>query len=568
MKLTYALLFILSTLARKSVGDEDAPLVQTQQGLIRGVKDVSVKGKEFYSYLGIPFAEPPVGELRFKDPVSKTPWKGVLNTTKTPDYCYQLFLYDIANENPLESKPFGKEDCLYLNIYTSKPNRVDASLPVMVFIHGGAFVGGGSSYYGGKALLDEEVVLVIIQYRVGVFGFLSTEDAVVPGNMGLKDQQLALKWVKENIRAFGGDPESVTLLGNSAGGASVQFHMFSPGSKGLFHKAILQSGTSLCPWVMGKNHRKFALETGKSFGCSIEDGKEKFLKCLQKIDAEKLVEKASTTSEWGLNPLYDLPNVDGDFLPDSPEVLIREKKYHKVNVMAGKTKDEGAFLTIMLHRNPKMVDVLKKNFPKYGPLSIYLDGYPDSVEMANRVFTYYLKGKKLESVTSDDENLLQLFSDNFFGFCHDTVIHELAKDDDISLYLYQMDHFVQYSLFDRFPGFDRKNIVGHTDDLVYLFTDGKLFKEPPNREDSEFQKHIVSFWTNFAKTGNPTPHGSLINWKKVDLDKGLEQLILIPDPEMRKYDFEEERKLWRSLKTDSNVLLGIYEEESYLKTEL
>ncbi|KAB7500352.1 Venom carboxylesterase-6, partial [Armadillidium nasatum] len=176
------------------------------------------------------------------------------------------------------------------------PNQREKSLPVMVFIHGGGFVSLGAYNFAPYVLMNRCIVLVVIQYRLGIFGFLSTEDSVMPGNMGLKDQQLALKWIKENIESFGGDSDRITIFGHSAGGASAHYHILSPGSNGLFNRAILQSGTAFCPWASNINHRKFAIEAGLEFGCCIDDGTEKYLECMQNVNARYLILAAEKTN--------------------------------------------------------------------------------------------------------------------------------------------------------------------------------------------------------------------------------------------------------------------------------
>ncbi|EFX78588.1 hypothetical protein DAPPUDRAFT_53255 [Daphnia pulex] len=229
------------------------PLVNIPKlGLLLGSQTKSSTGKGIYAFRGIPYAQPPVGELRFKDPIPVKPWAGVLNAIHEGSPCVQL--------DSILFKMIGNEDCLVLNVYT--PAIVTStdvvSLPVMVWIHGGGFtVGNGNSgsvsdLYGPGYILNRDVVLVTLNYRLGAFGFLSTEDTEAPGNNGLLDQSLALRWVSDNIRYFGGNPDSVTIFGQSAGGASVEFQMLSPHSKGLFHKAIAQSGSTRCPWALQK----------------------------------------------------------------------------------------------------------------------------------------------------------------------------------------------------------------------------------------------------------------------------------------------------------------------------
>ncbi|RXG53158.1 Venom carboxylesterase-6 [Armadillidium vulgare] len=414
--------------------------------------------------------------------------------------------------------------------------------------------------------------------------------------MGLKDQQLALKWVKENIKHFGGNPESITLFGESAGAASVHYQMLSPGSKDLFHRVIMQSGNVLPRWASSKYNKKLAIDAGNALGCPFKEKREVFLKCMQEIDAHKLLDLSFNSTEWGLNPLYILPRNDGEFLPLPPVLMLKNKQYNKVDVVTGVTKDEGSFILSWFTKNPSLMTKLQDDFEKYGPLSLYLNGYSDSTEMAERVYKYYLK-ENFNSISEEDENLIELYNDLFFGFGFDTLITILAEDPDISLYLYRVDHVGEFTLTDIVPGFQRKNWVSHADELFYMFYGGQLFNENLKDDDLKFRSIINSLWRNFAKKGNPTPKGSIIKWDKVEGRDDLKQLILTTSPKMDRYDFKEarilfilifilnpyiyyhlikgkifqtKRKFWRSLRTQENILMEIYEnpEDIAAKTEL
>ncbi|XP_042874959.1 cocaine esterase-like [Penaeus japonicus] len=214
-------------------GREGAPVVGVAGGRVAGVTETSTKGREFHAYYGLPFARPPVGDLRLKDPVKAGSWEGVRDGTKMPLPCLQV-PYDTSVMGIVlaPEELLGDEDCLYLNVFTPKRTDPAEGLPVMVWIHGGGYFAGGAYEYLPHALMNHDIVLVILQYRLGIMGFLSTEDEVIPGNFGLKDQTLALHWVQENIHHFGGDAARVTIFGESAGGASVNMHMLSPKSKG------------------------------------------------------------------------------------------------------------------------------------------------------------------------------------------------------------------------------------------------------------------------------------------------------------------------------------------------
>ncbi len=296
------------------------------------------------AFLGIPYAEPPVGELRWKRPVPRAPWAEPLDATKLGKPCTQL--------SPLGSgfDPKTSEDCLTLNVWT--PSVLPASgapLPVMVWIHGGGFVLGSSAeaQYDGRRLASEAgAVVVSLNYRLGPMGFLALPELAAEdadggstGNYGLEDQRLALAWVKENAAAFGGDPSNVTIFGESAGGMSVCDHLVSPGSAGLFHRAIIQSGpcTTVTPLDAASAQ---GAELAAAVGCAD-------LACLRQASAEVLWEALPSGdflfgggASWG-------PVLDGAVLPDHPGAALAKGDFAKVPVMVGSNADEATlFFTL------------------------------------------------------------------------------------------------------------------------------------------------------------------------------------------------------------------------------
>ncbi|KAL7646006.1 UNVERIFIED_CONTAM: hypothetical protein RMT77_002907 [Armadillidium vulgare] len=546
----------LSTSQREAtVEGNEVPIVRVKQGLIQGIAEKSLNGSKFFSYMGIPYAQPPEGNLRFKDPVPLTSWDGILNGTKMPASCLQILFFSTFNyEDGKDTSISGKEDCLHLNVFTPAQNEPERKLPVMVFIHGGAFVGGKAGDYHPNVLMNKEIVLVIIQYRLGIYGFLSTEDSVMRGNMGLKDQQLALKWVKENIESFGGDSGNITIFGESAGGASVHYHILSPGSNGLFNRAIIQSGTSLCPWASNMNHKKFAIETGREFNCSIDHGTEKYLECMQTVHPYYLTIAGAKTNNLGFGPLYVLPRVDGVFISEPPELLMRKRKYNKVDIIAGITKDEGGYEFLFDYIIPKRREIINKNFEKFGPISLMFENEENSSELTKKVYQLYLQR---ENFTTTDEDWLQIseiYSDRMFRVCHDTVANFFANDSDVKLYTYQLDHLGNFSLTSNIPGFNNRNLTMHGDDLIYLFYGGNFFKKKLEKEDDlKVREIFLNLWTNFAKTGNPTPSGSDFIWNEATTES-FQYLSLTTSPAMKPDDFQK-REFWSSLNTTQNKLL-------------
>lgn len=210
------------------------PTIQTQDGQVQGQEETVDVFRRHFSYKGIPYAAPPVGNLRFRAPVRPAPWSGVRQAFNHGAICPQLGLTGDAVS--------GNENCLFLNVYT--PTSMSGVLPVMVYIHGGGFGAGSgnSDQLGPEIILTEDVIYVSVNYRLSVLGFINTGDAESPGNNGLKDIILALRWVQSNIGFFGGNPNDVTILGTSAGGAAVHALVLSPAASGLFHKAQSHSG--------------------------------------------------------------------------------------------------------------------------------------------------------------------------------------------------------------------------------------------------------------------------------------------------------------------------------------
>ena len=264
---------------------QSPPRVDTNLGNITGVqKNKTVFGQEMSLdlFLGIPYAESPVGDLRFQRPVPKqllTSDGSPFPATKHGNICFQRNVYPMANLT-------RSEDCLFLNIYA--PSARTDPLPVMLYIHGGAFYTGASDQYVSDTLaLYGDVIVVTINYRLSAWGFLSTSDEHAPGNLGLWDQHIAIKWVHDNIGAFGGDPDKVTIFGNSAGAYSVMYHSLYNGSDGLFRRAIAMSGNLYTPRT--NNPKEEAQRLGRTVGCNQTDS-EKLVQCLQSLPAARLDE--------------------------------------------------------------------------------------------------------------------------------------------------------------------------------------------------------------------------------------------------------------------------------------
>ncbi|XP_049958879.1 pyrethroid hydrolase Ces2e-like isoform X7 [Schistocerca serialis cubense] len=313
-------------------------LVTVQQGSLQGSTATSVYNTSYTAFLGVPYAEPPVGELRFQDPQPAGSWEGVRNATSYGSDCVQ-------------SSGDGSEDCLYLNVFVPGVPEEGAGLPVLFWVHGGGFVVGSGSdqEHGPDFLVSYGVILVTINYRLGPLGFLSTGDEVVPGNAGVKDQHLALTWVKQNIASFGGDPDLVTLQGQSAGGMAVSLHLVSPLSSGLFSRLIIQSGNFIGSSAPLEAARRNAFRLGAALGFETDDSQQ-LVDFLRSVNATDLLVDSSLilTDEEKLLYSYALwsPHIeaehDGAFISEPPIQPLIDGRFLRVPIMTGVTSGENS----------------------------------------------------------------------------------------------------------------------------------------------------------------------------------------------------------------------------------
>ncbi|KAL1763637.1 acylcarnitine hydrolase-like [Sigmodon hispidus] len=339
---------------------EANPIRNTHTGQVQGsfiqVNDTKAGVQRF---LGIPFAKPPVGQLRFAPPEAPEPWSGVRDGTSYPAICLQNV--DMMNLEGLKKLKKNmppmpmSEDCLHLNIYTPGYAHEGYNLPVMVWIHGGGLVIGAASIYDGSILAaTEDVVVVTIQYRLGVLGFFSSGDQHARGNWGYLDQVAALQWVQKNIAYFGGNPDQVTIFGESAGGTSVSSLVVSPMSQGLFHRAIMESGVAVLPGLISSSSELVYQTVASLSGCEAVDS-EALVHCLRgKSEAEIL----------NINKVFQMipAVVDGTFFPRHPQELLASVDFHPVPSIIGVNNDEYGWIIPMVIGNDQTIkEITREN---------------------------------------------------------------------------------------------------------------------------------------------------------------------------------------------------------------
>ncbi|KAG5891746.1 hypothetical protein JTB14_012481 [Gonioctena quinquepunctata] len=504
----------------------DDIVVTVEEGKIRGKVQEDYNGGKFYSFSGIPYAKAPVAELRFKAPLPAEPWTGIKDGTKEGPEC--------PSTDMIFKFYLGKEDnCLNLNVYTKElSTEKEKGNPVMVFIHGGAFTKGSnkSVFHGPHYLMTEDIVLVVINYRLGVLGFLSLDDPSleVPGNAGMKDQVMALKWVQKNIHNFGGDPSNVTIFGNSAGAASVHYLTLSPLSKGLFHKAIMQSGSAIVPWARGKRN---ALDIAKQMG--YDDTSEKaILHKLREANAKSITAAQFKDDHFDAceirpyGPVIEYPH-EGAFLTEDPEEIMKSGRSHQIPIIMGYTSLEG-LLYGFFQKVTGRYDW--RGVERDVPYDLNIP--PDShlkEEVVQKLKKFYFDGA--EPTEENKEKKFLLFGDISFVYGLHKTARLLLRHGSAPVYMYRMSlesplnitkklclvkyfkTFIFITFLHKLTGLFRSvsdklsatSVRGaaHGDEVIHLFSNGLTPTVTRGSEEEKSIKKFVKPWTSFAKYGVP-----------------------------------------------------------------
>ncbi|XP_014236840.1 esterase B1-like [Trichogramma pretiosum] len=469
-------------------------IIRTKSGPVQGeILETIRKSREYASFKGIPFAESPEGELRFKPPVEKNRWTDVLLATREGDACMQ---YDGFNLSMI-----GSEDCLYLNVYTPHTNfksinRSDLKA-VMVWIYGGAFFWGYSNaeLYGPDYLIEKDVVVVTFNYRLGPFGFLNVNHENATGNQGLKDQNMALKWVNKNIGLFGGDPKKVTLFGHSAGAMSVDYHTVSEMSRGLFHRSISMSSFTLAIMALASNveaeAQGFAL--GLKMGI-VTKSKDELLRQLLAKPADDLLKAARIFSISSIfRPTIERTEPFGNgerFLKNCVLKYYESGDYEKMPHMLGYTSNEFIAmprLVIFIILNHQLQRYFNISITPETPFFEAIQYMNDILKLPGALFTRFFK------ITLD-----------YLILGIDSKQRLMSKNNDHPIYYYRSAYSA--GLFRRAGEIFNDYDVGHAEDLPFLFHMPTFtnFSLSDTNVTSMIDVY-TSLWSDFAKHGNPTP---------------------------------------------------------------
>ncbi|XP_054436596.1 neuroligin-1 isoform X1 [Pteronotus mesoamericanus] len=535
--------------------DDADPLVTTNFGKIRGIKkelNNEILGPVI-QFLGVPYAAPPTGEHRFQPPEPPSPWSDVRNATQFAPVCPQniidgrlpevmLPVWFTNNLDVVSSYVQDQsEDCLYLNIYvpTEDVKRISKECarkpgkkicrkggpltkkqtddlgdndgaededirdsggpkPVMVYIHGGSYMEGTGNLYDGSVLASYgNVIVITVNYRLGVLGFLSTGDQAAKGNYGLLDLIQALRWTSENIGFFGGDPLRITVFGSGAGGSCVNLLTLSHYSEGLFQRAIAQSGTALSSWAVSFQPAKYARMLATKVGCNVSDTVE-LVECLQKKPYKELVDQDIQPARYHI---AFGPVIDGDVIPDDPQILMEQGEFLNYDIMLGVNQGEGLKFVENIVDSDDGISASDFDFA----VSNFVDnlyGYPEGKDVLRETIKFmYTDWADRHNPETRRKTLLALFTD------HQWVAPAVATADLHSnfgspTYFYAFYHHCQT---DQVPAWAD---AAHGDEVPYvlgipMIGPTELFPCNFSKNDVMLSAVVMTYWTNFAKTGDP-----------------------------------------------------------------
>jgi carboxylesterase type B len=511
MDLRVNLILIILT-ASGYCDDGKSAVIETPSGPVRGYQHFVKDDLSVYRFIKIPFAAPPIGNLRFRKPEPIGKWTEVqgISESRGPACMQQDIGLDLAN------RPEYSEDCLQLNVYVPDEVSRDRSLSVMVWIHGGGFViGSGGETDAQRLAAHGDVIVVAINYRLGLFGFLNLHDPIAKGNYGLWDQLMAVRWVHDNIAAFGGNPDSVTIFGESAGGMSVHFQTLIPANKGMFQRAISMSGAVNRQVITNDDDiEKVNQRVSEKTGCEMQN-KAEFLACLQKLSANDILEALNIydfmktdnyTVEMLLGPSKDDELIKSMLYKTMHDANSAEAKFFRsLDYVSGTTSAEGSLLyfTLLPPFQEAFNFSVEEKIPRHVLCDVIIPGlvnelYGNKPEMSKKLCEYYTSDK------GDDDQ-----SNRATDFYGDTVMVATATSALIAhardnparkTYHYVLSAVSPLPFGPPPPRWFRG--AGHADDLYHLFDMPSLpVYNHTEQRHNELSMKIIRYLTNFAKTG-------------------------------------------------------------------
>ncbi|XP_050350772.1 cholinesterase 1-like isoform X3 [Nymphalis io] len=487
--------------------DPQSRLIQLDQGPVRGYKDVN---EDIFVFNGIPYATAPTGRDRFKAPLLPPTWSEPLDAVEKDIKCPQANYMNITSEN-------YQEDCLIANIYV--PEKIDTTLPVVVYVHGGAYVlGWGNMFKPRKLVKSNKIIAVTFNYRLGAHGFLCLGTEDVPGNAGMKDQVALLRWVNKNIAKFGGNPDEVTIAGYSAGSSAVDLLMISKMAQGLFKRVIPESGANTAAFSIQSDPIKNAKEYAKMLNFeNVEDfyALEDFFKAvpIEELNLPNVMDR--TDSTFLMSPCVERDVGEERFLDDNPVQILKSGSYKKLPMLYGFAEMEGLFRMPLFEL---WKDRMNVKFSDFLPSDLQFRDANEKEQVSKEIKHFYFGNKMVgeETVLA----YIDYFTDIIFAYPTLRSVKLHLKNGHNQIYLYE------YSFVDNdTPIIPHTNIRGanHCAQTVAVL-DGYWNETLMNEKSisSEFKKMKLitrELWLNFMTTGNPVPADSkLPAWRPVQSD--------------------------------------------------
>ncbi|XP_023933659.1 liver carboxylesterase isoform X3 [Lingula anatina] len=544
------LLVFLTTAVSVTWALKDYVIIATNSGQVRG--EVVEKGvgqpKAYISqFLGLPYAAPPIGHLRFRPPVPHLGWNRIMDVVEHGNICPQNTTLWKQRMNPEVFKAriqhnFTSEDCLFLDIYVPRNlkkwvNPAELKLPVMVYFHGGGFQQGSSMMYGGHWLaMEGDVIIVVVNYRLGVLGFLSSEYANMGGNFGLLDQLRSLEWLKDNIGHFGGDSNQVTIFGQGAGGASVSFHVLSPRSKTLFHRSISQSGVALMPNITQYNSTLMARTLTERLNCTRNTSIEE-ADCLRlEVDVKVLLNISRQVAEE-LNDQW-LPVIDGDFIIGDPLSTFHTLSYNLVPYVIGVNSHDG-FPVYENKLNLKPEEEVTQKILADTIRDTVKRDYEEVVDKVSKV-TEMEYSTCVQNDTQRKAALVDFLTDYTIG-APSYLAATLHRVTGAVTYFYEFSQRPSYKLTNEsIPSFVQ---ASHADENDYVFGYMKYVIQNTTAEDHELSVAMMRAWTRFAKTK------SMDGWEEslLAVEPGKDPLVKSNDLDKTSPGNLQNRAKWEKL---------------------
>ncbi|CAG9800585.1 unnamed protein product [Chironomus riparius] len=530
--------------------------LKIHQGTVKGVIENLANGKSFYRFSGIPYARNPEGKLRFKAPEKLLKFeKDVIDCTREGSACF--------HQSTVTGNYIGSENCLNLNVYAPADAKFK-KLPVIVFIHGGGFMLDSNSvdFYSPEYLLAEDVVVVTVNYRLHTLGFLSLPSMGISGNAGLKDQQMALEWVYDNISHFNGDPDNICLFGESAGAASVYLHTLNPKSRRFISSAICNSGTALDTWLYQRDGEGKTKMLAKRVGAKGSSDKDIYdaLMSSSTQSLYDLANKVRTPDEYRRSiPFTFKPIVENEsddaFMTESPLELIKGQNGQiKLPMIIGNNSADGMTMTYYFRKN---LNLNNEDTVRLVPFFINVDPLSKEAKaLGDKISKFYMGNKGVCEETL--QRYLDLNSDSYF-FVSQTIAANLNKihNPGMNQYLYEFDFDGELNFMKRALRMKKYKGACHFDDMSYLFRhqiiDVSIRK---NSREHKMRDRMCKMWTNFAKYKNPTPKTNNplpTIWEPVkSTDKDLNYMILDDNPRMVKNIHSDRINFWKEVLEEFN----------------